>query len=285
MKKILYIIASWLFILTLMISCSKDDSNSSSSGNIIDRSSANLSKISSETINKVRAKLRIAYGHSSWAIGDQIIEGMNRLVDFKGSPYDFSNRLRDSVLYLNDDLLGRHSLANYDDSAWYNSTRDYLTGDTLGINVVIWCWGREVSDIKAENIDKYLSLMSSLETEFTNVKFVYMTGAVDGTSTKDNLYLRNEQIRKYCREKGKILYDFASIESYDPDGKYFGDKNLNENCTYDKNGKGDGNWAREWQGNHKQGVDWFNTYSNETEPLSINLKAYAAWSLWARLAQ
>jgi hypothetical protein len=181
--------------------------------------------------------------------------------------------------------LGRHSLADPNDSAWANSTHDYLTDDTLGINVVIWCWGREVSGATSLQIDKYLSLMNNLEKEFPKVKFVYMTGAVDGTGTKDNLYLRNEQIRAYCRANGKILYDFADIESYDPDGKYFGDKNLKENCTYNKNATGDGNWAIEWQSKHKEGVEWFNLNTNETEPLSINLKAYAAWSLWALLAK
>ena len=28
-------------------------------------------------------------------------------------------------------------------------------------------------------------------------------------------------IRDYCSENGKVLYDFADIESYDPDGTFY----------------------------------------------------------------
>ncbi|MCK7462033.1 MAG: hypothetical protein MZU84_08235 [Sphingobacterium sp.] len=53
-------------------------------------------------------------------------------------------------------------------------------------------------------------------------------------------HLRNKQIRDYCLANNKILYDFADIESYDPDGDYFGDKLVNDACDYDSNGDGTG---------------------------------------------
>ena len=128
--------------------------------------------------------------------------------------------------------------------------------------------------------------MSDLEKSYTKVKFVYMTGHVDGTGLTDNLFLRNEQIRKYCRDNNKFLYDFADIESYNPDGTYFGAKLVNENCDYDKNndGKLEGNWAKEWQDSHIKDIDWYDCSPANTQSLSANLKAYSAWWLWARLA-
>ena len=65
------------------------------------------------------------------------------------------------------------------------------------------------------------------------MKFVYMTGHLDGYGLTGNLHIRNEQIRAYCAANKKILYDFADIESYNPDGVYFGDKDANDNCDYD----------------------------------------------------
>jgi len=48
-----------------------------------------------------------------------------------------------------------------------------------------------------------------------------MTGHLDGGGPEGNLYARNNQIRDYCRDNAKILFDFADIESYDPDGEYY----------------------------------------------------------------
>ena len=76
-----------------------------------------------------------------------------------------------------------------------------------------------------------------------------------------------------------MLYDFADIETWDPDGNYFGDKHPRDTCDYLG-----GNWAKEWQESHREGVDWYRCSSAHSQPLNANLKAYAAWWLWARLA-
>ncbi|MBN1893761.1 DNRLRE domain-containing protein, partial [bacterium] len=68
------------------------------------------------------------------------------------------------------------------------------------------------------------------------------------------------------------------IECWDPDGNYFGDRYVNDECYYDG-----GNWAIEWQNAHTQGVDWYNCGAAHTQPVNANMKAYAVWWLWARL--
>jgi hypothetical protein len=183
--------------------------------------------------------------------------------------------------------LGADINGNLNRTAWERATRAYL-GEKPEVNVVIWAWCWQVGGSESE-IQLYLDLMSKLEQDFPNIKFVYMTGRVDGSPLKGNPWqiftpLRNQQIRDYCLKHGKILYDFADIESYDPDGNYYGDKLVNDNCDYDSTGDGarDRNWAIDWQSAHPG--EWYSCNAAHTQPLNANLKAYAAWWLWARLA-
>ena len=144
----------------------------------------------------------------------------------------------------------------------------------------------------------YNADLHGLEVDYPNVKFVYMTGHLDGTGLNGNLHRRNEQIRTYCRNNNHFLYDFADIETYDPDGIYYGDKYPTDACNYDFNQdgttsqsgdpaqplNGDRNWAVDWQNSHVTGVDWYECSAAHTPPLNANRKAYTAWWLWARLA-
>ena len=134
------------------------------------------------------------------------------------------------------------------------------------------------------NITTYLTLMDGLEHDYPAVRFVYMTGHLDGTGLNGNLHARNEQIRAYCSTNNKTLFDFADIESYNPDGTYFGDKSPNDNCDYDANGDGspESNWAIEWQNAHPG--QWYQCSAAHSQPLNANMKASAAWWLWARIA-
>ena len=132
--------------------------------------------------------------------------------------------------------------------------------------------------------------MAQLELDFPNVKFIYMTGKTDGSAWGDGeggwyyTYLRCKQIKEHCLKNNRIIYDFYDIESWDPDGNWYGDKFVNEACYYDSDGDGiqDRNWAIEWQNAHPG--QWFVCEAPHTQPLNANLKAYAAWHLWARLA-
>jgi PKD repeat protein len=120
--------------------------------------------------------------------------------------------------------------------------------------------------------------MDALERDYPDVTFVYMTGHLDGSGIDGNLNRRNEQIRAFVRAGNKTLFDFADIESYDPDGNYYLDRGADDGCNYDS-----GNWATDWQEAHEEGVDWYRCSAAHTQPLNANLKAYAAWWLWARL--
>src|SRR5690606_14437501 len=104
-----------------------------------------------------------------------------------------------------------------------------------------WCGG--CSENTEAGIDAYLTAMTNLERDFPGVTFVYMTGHLDGSGESGNLHRRNEQIRDYCVDNGKVLFDFADLESYDPDGNYFLDKAADDGCNYEKVNGQAGNWA------------------------------------------
>jgi len=244
---------------------------------IVDHRHTKLNQIPVEWIEKAKSTLHIAYGHTSH--GSQITTGMTGLVSFAGNLYLWNSGGKDGVLDIRDGNLGEaRDLGNPDRTLWADTTRKYLNTHPE-INVVIWSWCGQVSSATENDINTYLNLMNQLEKEYPYVSFVYMTGHTDGTGLSGNLHIRNEQIRRYCIANNKILYDFEDIESYDPDGRYFGDKNVRDDCSYSG-----GNWAIEWQNSHRESVDWYRCQSAHSQPLNANLKAYAAWWLWARLA-
>jgi len=263
---------------------------------IIDHSCTHLDTIPEEWIHKAKKNLHIAYGHTSH--GSQIITGMTGLITFKGDIYLFNNGGKNGALDLRDTPFSKaHDLGNPNRQAWADATRRYLDYHE-DINVVMWSWCGQVSNATETDINSYLKLMESLENDYPEIQFVYMTGHLDGTGITGNLHIKNEQIRKFCRDNNKVLYDFADIETYDPDGTYFGEKHPTDACNYDYNEdgttsqsddlgypmNGDRNWALDWQNSHTLGVDWFKCQSAHSQPLNANQKAYAAWWLWARLS-
>lgn len=268
----------------LLSDCTKDDDTPPAGTEpiIADHTTIKLSAVPSQWISEACQKLHIAYSHTSH--GSQITDGMSGLVSFKGVSFTWNEDGSGDALHL-DDYAISGDLGNPDRTSWAQRTREYLAKNP-GINVVMWSWCGQVSSAGESDINTYLSLMNGLENDFPEVKFVYMTGHLDGTGLTGNLHLRNEQIRNYCRSHNKILFDFADIESYNPDGVYFGNKKPNDACEYDTDGNGslDGNWAIEWQNSHTLGRDWYNCNSAHSQPVNANMKAYAAWWLWARLA-
>jgi len=165
-------------------------------------------EITSSVISQIQADYRILYGHSSH--GGQVMTGLDMLY-------------AENTLYsqpdcheISDDLGGTG------DVSWVPPTRDYLDANPT-CNVVMWSWCGGVSDITEEGINIYLDAMNQLEIDYPGVTFIYMTGHLDGTGIDGNLYERNNQIRSYCETNDKVLFDFADIESYDPDGNYYPD--------------------------------------------------------------
>lgn len=267
---------------------------------IIDHTCTDLTKIPQSALKAAKENLHIGYGHTSH--GSQLTTGMTGLVDFinnggLGLSYEadffaWNNGGTDGALDLeegdgyNDGWLQLD--AGYYPN-WVNETREYLEDSShADVNVIIWSWcGQASGYTEQQMIDQYLAPMTQLEIDYPNVTFVYMTGHLDGTGETGNLNLRNQQIRDYCIANDKVLYDFADIESYDPDQLvHYMPLLCLDTCYYDGDNDGyrESNWAIDWQNSHTEGLEWYSCGSAHSQPLNANQKAYAAWWLWTRLA-
>jgi hypothetical protein len=258
---------------------------------LIDHACTDITQIPEWAILRVKTSLRIAYGHTSH--GAQITEGMTGLVAFANGGGRGLSLARDIFAWNSSGAGGALTLHDYAMSGdlgyypqWVDNTRAYLDNpQNARMNVIMWAWCRTVGAKYATGtlITEYLGPMTQLEAEYPHVTFVYMTGTVD-REDNPNIKAANQIIRDYCKANNKVLYDFAHIESHNPDGVYF--SSVRDNCDYyaSRTGPRLGNWAKEWQDSHVVGVDWYQCSSSHSEPLNANPKAYAAWWLFARLA-
>lgn len=171
-------------------------------------------------IQQATTQFRLFYGHTSH--GSQIVTGLEMLQDATHTFYPVEETAPD--------------LGYYPD--WVNITRTRLNQPGNDLNMVMWSWCGQVSGSSQEEIDTYLQAMNQLEQDFPGVAFIYMTGHTDGSGIDGNLNVRNNQIRDYCRSHGKILFDFADIESWNPDGVYYPD--ISDDCG----------WCSEWCANN-----------------------------------
>jgi hypothetical protein len=118
--------------------------------------------------------------------------------------------------------------------------------------------------------------------DYPHIVFMYMTGHLNGTGETGNLFARNNQIRDFCRANGKVLFDFADIESYDPDGNYFRDKRADDNCDYRLDGASR-NWADQWCAANPGQCPSCNSCAH-SRCLNCYQKGKAFWWLMARIA-
>lgn len=258
---------------------------------IIDHTCTDITRIPESAILQAKATLHIAYGHTSH--GSQLTTGMTGLVAFANAGGKGLTLPRDLFAWKRGGANGALDLHDYAMDGdvgyypdWVNNTRTYLNNaQNAHVNVILWSWCGQVSGKYNDDtlFPQYIEPMSQLERDYPHVTFVYMTGHVDHGDDDDNK-AANQVIRDYCEANGKVLYDFADIESHDPDGVYY--PFPGDDCSYyaSQTGARLGNWATAWQDSHAINVDWYSCESAHSEPLNANRKAYAAWWLFARLA-
>jgi hypothetical protein len=263
-----------------------------------------LDGIPQTAIDQAVATLHIAYQHTSH--GSQIITGMNSLESFPAfaGKYNWDDSGHDTdALDLDDmgipgcmDLSQGDSIDGQGVTPWVTATRALLDNpDNSHINVVLWSW----CSINGHDAQRYVDNMEILIAEYPDVAFVFMTGHAEGQGldmTPNGVHYNNQLIRQHCQNRSRWLFDFADIESYNPDGNYFWNQNMRDNLDYDG-----GNWATQWceanagsrlaqlaTGNGVDGYDGCQGCAHSSSPQEANLncvlKASAAWYLWARLA-
>jgi len=179
---------------------------------------AAFDNIPASLVQAAHKRFRIFFGHTSH--GSQIVTGMQMLAGQNGS---FAFNAGPGTLPLQEEDGDLGTVWDLPEPAWIEQTRRTLQRPNNNINVVMWSWCGGVSDNTPAGISAYLQQMDAFERQYPNVVFIYMTGHLDGTGVDGNLWRRNDQIREYCRANGKVLYDFADIESYDPQGNRHAD--------------------------------------------------------------
>lgn len=198
-----------------------------SQGIIIDHTCTDLSRIPAAWIDSVQAKCRLHYAHTSH--GGQLTSGLER-IENTNPTYDVAREL-----YLLPNVSG--SFCIFDGQEWndYISPEDYwLTHDGMNqtrstlnnnptINYSMWSWCTQLNWYTGAETQTYLDSLSKLESEFPDVTFIYMTGnaqawnghhSYSSDEEGHNRFLRNEQIRQYCQQRNKVLFDFADIDAW-----------------------------------------------------------------------
>jgi len=241
---------------------------------LIDHICTDMSKIPASRIDRVQETLRMHFAHTSH--GMQISVGLIRLRDADPSlDFAYENNLLP-------DIQGAFNIFNGMTSETYvmpdlywatqegmDDVRSILTSNpSINISMFIFC--QELETASEAYVDAYLDAMSALEAEFPGVTFVYTTGNAQMTGAGGyNRYLRNERIRDYCRNNGKVLYDFADLDAwwYDPAAQAW------EKATYDYEGTAVPVEHPQWAGND----------AAHTSYESCEQKTRAMWWLAAEL--
>lgn len=186
---------------------------------IIDHNYTDLNLIPADRIDSVKTNIKLHYAHTSH--GSQLTTGIER-IELVEPFYAFALSYLDLPSELNTlCILGGQviTVGVSADDYWrtvrgMNYTRDVLDMFPI-INVSMWSWCVELNLFPEDEVLAYLDSISTLEAEYPNVTFVYMTGnAQVGGSSGLNRYLRNQMIRQYCMDNNKVLYDFADLDSW-----------------------------------------------------------------------
>jgi hypothetical protein len=251
-----------------------------SRGIVIDHRTANLAAIPAYWIGEAK-KLTFHFAHTSH--GSQLNTGIEKLaqlnptydvhIQYGGAtvglpPAGNAFRMYDgnnygSNTYITPDMY-------WDGAAGMDQTRSVANTGLFGFSMWSWCGQQSSNDVAT--VQRYLDNLNTLESQYPNMRFIYMTGHTDGGSI--TLASNNQMVRDYAVANQKVLFDFADLESYDPAGTYY--PNASDACT----------WCTSWCSAHPS--DCQNLVPDgscaHTHSYLCKVKTQAFWWLLARLA-
>jgi len=307
------VIAIVLLALTMPVLAQK--------GFVIDHTTADIQSIPPNWIDSAKAKLKIRYFRRSH--GSHIdVGGMAALRRYSAEyaeKYNYNSTGAGGALKFSTKW---HSL-DFENVQWVQITKDFLDApENADINVMMWAWSSQFYQM---DVDRYLMDMETLIADYgpngtkiengdrsVPVIFIFHTACGQKSLSRNELvFIGNKKIREHCQDNNRILFDFNDIETYNPDGEYFGDANpdgtytnerlLDDDCSYKRPTGGRGNWGIEWYTanptseltqlstdeicttcEHSMGTHQGETKDNSR--LHCVLKGQAAWWLFAKLA-
>jgi len=252
---------------------------------IVDHTCTDITKIPDYWIEKAKEKA-FHFAHTSH--GSQITSGLEWLAGQDGK-YKVDIEVSGTVVQPTDLTALRMYDGNnksgdtYITPELYWATADGLqytrsVANTGWFSYSMWSWCGQQSSNSVATVDEYLGALNQLEVSYPAMTFIYMTGHTDGTSG-GTLARNNDRVRDYVQAHDKVLFDFADIETYDPDG----------GGPYANDGNGTCRWCKTWCNSHAGYCDDLpascaHTDSEPEQKLFCKLKAQAFWWLMARLA-
>ncbi len=289
-------------------------------GFIINHNHTDLSQIPDNWIDSAQSKLKIMYFRRSH--GSHVdVGGMAALKRYStayANKYDYNTDGSGGALKL---MTQWHSV-DFEPDTWYSITRSFLDDPAnADINVVMWAWS---SKFYISNVQAYIDTMEVFIADYglngkkiqdgtrtVPVTFIFQTACSQASDAANQIvYEQNQQIRQHCSANNRILFDFNDIETYNPDGVYFGDgntdgsysglKRLDDDISYNLDAGGRGNWGIEWNNAHPtselaqlsadnictvcEHSDQRENQDEDNSRLHCVLKGRAAWWMWAKLA-
>ncbi|MCF6242486.1 MAG: hypothetical protein L3J74_14200, partial [Bacteroidales bacterium] len=287
---------------------------------IINHTHTDLSQIPDYWIDSAQNKLKIMYFRRSH--GSHIDVGgmaaLRRYSSAYAAKYDYNETGSGGALK----LMNQWHSVDFEPDTWYSITRAFLDDPAnADINVVMWAWS---SKFYISNVQAYLDTMEVFIADYgingnkildgtrsVPVTFIFQTATSQASDVANQIvYEQNQLIRQHCINNNRILFDFNDIETYNPDGEYFGDgnpdgsysglKRLDDDISYNLDVGGRGNWGIEWNNANPtselaqlsadnictvcEHSDQRENPDEDNSRLHCVLKGRAAWWLWAKLA-
>ena len=206
---------------------------------IIDHTNTDLSKIPDSWLTQAKA-LTLHYAHTSH--GSQINSGIENLEQIDPR-YGVAILTGGAVGLPGGSACCAFTTATTTPTATGTTSRPSCIGPPLtasatrnrwrtpgGSTISMWAWCGQQSDNSTATVQQYLDALNSFESQYPAMRFILMTGHTDGSGPGGTLYRNNDQVRDYARTHGKVLFDFADIESYDPAGNYY--PNTDDSCPW-----------------------------------------------------
>ena len=252
----------------------------SSQAIVVNHLSTDVHDIPDYWITQAR-KFVVHYAHTSH--GSQILSGLQWL-EARDLKYNVSIVASGTVAFPPDTTaLGFYDGNNYSGDTYITPEMYWETADgiahtrsvlnTGGFDISLWTWCGQMSYYSVAQVQTYVNILDQLEKDYSGLRTVYYTGHTDGSAPGSTLWRNNNLVREYVDENQKALFDFADIESYDPDGTFY--PNASDSCS----------WCAGWCSSHPAAFECQSLPScAHTDGLQCTLKAQAFWHLMARLA-
>lgn len=202
------------------------DSSTRSEAIIVDHQHTDITRIPDTWIDTVKQTFIIHYAHTSH--GGQIVEGLRQLdtgtstlsLPPVNSRYSFHHAYCQvpagtGLKMMDGQQMGYCESYISPELYWQgesamNITRNVL--DSFDVNISMWSWCSQLDYYDSRSVQEYLDNMNRLENEYPHITFIYLTGNAQGE--EQNRVDRNNQIRNYCRDNNKVLFDFADLDCW-----------------------------------------------------------------------